>query len=402
MTRRRMVSLRVAHQKDCPNATKTALSSVGRGSGCTCDPSYYTFQRTATGGVRKSARVKDRRVADRMLTAAQAELDEHRGGVAPKPVLTFNEWANEFDKILDQRTAAGTMKRRTAVAYRETIRHARDEFGSMPLDDIGPAELRAFLARFSKQKPASRLRQLRQLSVVFQAAAKERRGGRKILDDNPVPDFTKDQRLEAPKRGKAPFEDGELERLWAALGQFEPVYLWATRFSVETGVRLSELVALEWVDVSLSEKRVRVDATWDTVDGRVMPKDGEQRVIYLTREAQNVLESWVAAHTAGASTDGPVFTDPITGGRLVPRQLQRRLAAAMNVAGIPKEHLELRLPRSWHSLRYTTSNVMQRRGYHPRLIEATLGHSTLELTYGVYGGWTPDQLAAAARRDDDV
>jgi integrase len=95
-----------------------------------------------------------------------------------------------------------------------------------------------------------------------------------------------------------------------------------------------------------------------------------------------------------------VFTDPITGGRLVPRQLQRRLAAAMTVAGIPKEHPQLRLPRSWHSLRYTTSNVMQRRGYHPRLIEATLGHSTLELTYGVYGGWTPDQLAAAARRDE--
>jgi hypothetical protein len=50
------------------------------------------------------------------------------------------------------------------------------------------------------------------------------------------------------------------------------------------------------------------------------------------------------------------------------------------------------------SLRYTTSNVMQRRGYHPRLIEATLGHSNLELTYGVYGGWTPDQLAAEAGR----
>jgi hypothetical protein len=32
MTRRRMVSLRVAHQKGCHNATKTALTSVGRGA----------------------------------------------------------------------------------------------------------------------------------------------------------------------------------------------------------------------------------------------------------------------------------------------------------------------------------------------------------------------------------
>jgi integrase len=293
------------------------------------------------------------------------------------------------------------MKRRTSVAYRETLNHGRKEFGTKPLGEIGPAELRGFLALFSKQKPASRLRQLRQLSLVFQAATKERRGGRRILDENPVPDFTKDQRLEAPRRGKAPFEDGELERLWAAYRQFEPVYLWAARFAVETGVRLSELVALEWGDVSLSEGTVRVDATWDAVDERVLPKDGEQRVIYLTGEAQAALEGWVAAHTAGATTEGPVFTDPITGGRLVPRQLQRRLGAAMKVAGIPKEHPQLRLPRSWHSLRYTTSNVMQRRGYHPRLIEATLGHSTLELTYGVYGGWTPDQLAAAAQHGAD-
>jgi integrase len=59
------------------------------------------------------------------------------------------------------------------------------------------------------------------------------------------------------------------------------------------------------------------------------------------------------------------------------------------------------LPRSFHSFRYTTSNLMQRRGYHPRLIESNLGHGTLELTYGVYGGWTPDQLAAEASRESD-
>jgi integrase len=79
------------------------------------------------------------------------------------------------------------------------------------------------------------------------------------------------------------------------------------------------------------------------------------------------------------------------------RLLQRRFESAIGTAGIPKIHPELRLPRSFHSLRYTTSVLMQRRGYHPRLIEATLGHGSLELTYGVYGGWTPAMLAEAAR-----
>ena len=71
----------------------------------------------------------------------------------------------------------------------------------------------------------------------------------------------------------------------------------------------------------------------------------------------------------------------------------------METAGIPKEHPEFRLPRTFHSLRYSTSVLMQRRGYHPRLIEATLGHGSLELTYGAYGGSTPEMLQAEAARN---
>jgi hypothetical protein len=55
------------------------------------------------------------------------------------------------------------------------------------------------------------------------------------------------------------------------------------------------------------------------------------------------------------------------------------------------------MPASRSSIRAYTF-LMQRRGYHPRLIESNLGHSSLELTYGVCGCWTPDQLAAEAAR----
>jgi integrase len=129
------------------------------------------------------------------------------------------------------------------------------------------------------------------------------------------------------------------------------------------------------------------------------PKDREARTIYLTAEARAVLEGWVGV--AGTHKEGPVFPNPLTGGRMQRRVAQRRLDDAMNDAGVPKLHPELRLPRSFHSLRYSTSNLMQRRGYHPRLIEQTLGHGSLELTYGVYGGWTPEQLAAEATRSAD-
>jgi integrase len=171
---------------------------------------------------------------------------------------------------------------------------------------------------------------------------------------------------------------------------------YAPRFSAESGLRLGELVALDWPNVYLTNGCVYVEWTWDAEAGPVKPKDGDARHAYLTKEARIVIEDWVKVD--GARDAGPVFPNPLGGGRLIARQVQRRLGNAMEDAGVPKQHPGLHLPRSFHSFRYTTSVLMQRRGYHPRLIESNLGHSSLELTYGVCGGWTPDQLAAEAAR----
>jgi integrase len=392
----RTASLRVAHQGTCPNATKTALTSVGRASGCKCEPSFYTFHRNRDGKPEKGSRIKTRQVADRALRKLKVEIDEKRVGQERPKEMTFSEWTDEYERILEGRIRAGDLKPKTLRGYKETLALARLEFGTTWLREIGQTELRGFYERIEGQKPASRLRHLRQLSASLTAAVDE---DKSYLDKNPVPGFTKKLRLRAPKRGKAPFEDGELERMWSAYKAYEPVYGYAARFSAESGARLGEIVALEWPNVDLSNSRVYIEHTWDDEVGLVAPKDREPRYVYLTKEAGAVLEEWVGR--VGAHEDGPVFPNPIGGGRLAARQVQRRLGNAMEDAGVPKQHPELRLPRSFHSFRYTTSNLMQRRGYHPRLIESNLGHGTLELTYGVYGGWTPDQLAAEAARESD-
>jgi integrase len=389
----RTASLRVAHQGSCPNASKTALVSVGRGSGCKCEPSFYTFHRNREGGSVKGPRIKSRAVADRALRKLQVEIDEKRVGQHRPKELTFNEWADLYEQIIEAKIRGGRLKPKTLRAYRETLALGRLEFGTTLLREVGQAELRGFLGRIEKQSEASQLRHLRQLSACLTTAVDEDRG---YLSNNPIPAFIKKQRLKAPKRGKAPFEDGELERMWAAYRAYEPVYGHAARFSAESGLRLGELVALDWPNVDLTNGRVFVEFTWDEEAGPVKPKDGEARHVYLTKEAREVLEEWVAV--VGARDAGPVFPNPIGGGRLVARQVQRRLGNAMEDAGVPKQHPGLRLPRSFHSFRYTTSVLMQRRGKDPRFIEQTLGHSTLELSFNVYGQWTPEQLAAEASR----
>jgi integrase len=388
----RKASLRVAHQRACANVTQTAIDSL---KGCTCSPSYYVFQRDRDGRPGKSPRVKDRRVADTMLREAQRELDEGRAGIKREQNIDFSEWADRYEAIIEGRIKAGELHPRTLTSYKETLRRGRDAFGSLYLREIGNAELRKFYDSLGNIKPASRLRYLRELGACLTVAVDEGKGW---LPTNPVPPFVRSRKLKAPKRGKAPFEDNELERLWAELDKLDDkVFLYVSRFSVETGVRLGELIALDWPNVDMLNGRVRIEFQHNATDGLIDPKDRETRTIYLTPHARKVLDEWVAV--VGARDAGPVFPGPEDGGRLGRRRLQRRFDEAMTNAGVPKLHPELRLPRSFHSLRYSTSVQMQRRGYHPRLIEATLGHGSLELTYGVYGGWTPDMLAAEASRE---
>ncbi len=125
----RKASLRVAHQRSCPNATKTALSSIGKGSGCACPPSYYVFSRDREGRPAKGARVKDRKTAERALAAAQREIDDGRVGIAKPKNITFADWADEFERILDARIASGELHPRTKSSYASTLNRGRDALG---------------------------------------------------------------------------------------------------------------------------------------------------------------------------------------------------------------------------------------------------------------------------------
>src|SRR4051794_32175936 len=117
----RKASLRVAHLRGCANASKTALDSVGRGNGCTCNPSYYVFHRNRDGRPVKGARVKDRRVAESALRLLQGEIDSGRAGLAREKKITFNEWADEFTTIVEARVSTGELHPRTLRAYAGTL-----------------------------------------------------------------------------------------------------------------------------------------------------------------------------------------------------------------------------------------------------------------------------------------
>jgi integrase len=356
----------------CPHATSSSLDSL---KGCKCTPSYYVFQRDRDGRPQKSARVKDRRTADTMLRAAQRDLDEGRGGVKRQQNITFGEWADEYEEILQTKN----LKPRTIDGYRDTLKRGRDAFGNVHLREIGSSELRRFDKALGTIAPASKLRYYRELGACFSQALKEGKGW---LDGNPVPLFVHGLNLRKPKRGKAPFEVEELPRLYAELGKDEnKVYIHAARFSAEAGLRLGELIGLEWPDVALLDKpMVTVARQYDGLT----PKSGRVRRFRLTREAAQVLEDWIKV--TGPQNKGRVF--PMSA-----QVLQDRVEKAREDAGIPKLSPDPRmvddagkpLKRTFHSLRYSCAALMLNRGYPFEAVMATTGHSRAELVemYGL-------------------
>ena len=225
--------------------------------------------------------------------------------------------------------------------------------------------------------------------------------GDRYLEVNPVPAFTKATKLKPPKRGKAPFEDGELERLWTELGKVdkdeERVYLYACRFSAETGLRLGELIALDWTNVDLLNGRVRVEHQWDDgTSALIEPKDREPRVVYLTPYARAVLDEWTAI--VGVQTDGPVFPAP-GGSRLGPAcpaaALRRGDGERGDSEGAPRSALASDIP---------LAPLLDKRadaaaGIPPAADRGDSGARVAGVDVRRYGGWTPEMLAAEATRN---
>ena len=135
------------------------------------------------------------------------------------------------------------------------------------------------------------------------------------------------------------------------------------------------------------------------MDGRQLPKDGEQRLVYLTPAAVALLEQWTA--TCGVRPDNePLFTSPRSGGRLDQRYLHRLVDDALTGAGIPKAGEDGRPRKPLHSLRASFTRIMREAGVDPSFVQAALGHSTLDLTENVYGRWGAAALRATADQVD--
>jgi integrase len=395
------VSLRVAHRKDCANASKTALDSL---KGCTCKPSYYTFHRDRSGRVVKGPRIRDKRVAEQTRTKLQADLDAGRVGIRQERNIDFNTWA---DTWLDQHTA----KPSTLELYRHTVSVAKRAFGNMTLRDIEASDIRRFFDLLRKEaqdrgRPITATtvnRHYRALHSCLAAAVPE------FVSVNPATLLNRSFRPKAESERWDYFTDDELARLWRSFEKRQDmVGLYLSKTAVATGLRIGELAALTRKDVDLTARTLTVRQAYRTGVGVSTPKSGKARIVQLTGDAAGVLRAWLELRSADLFQEEALLFASRTGGHLDRNNVTKRILypamrEAEPIKGVRLKKGEWGIPRigergnerSFHSFRHTYARLVLEAGGDRFWLQQQLGHSTAAMTER-YSMWSKQAERAQA------
>jgi integrase len=164
--------------------------------------------------------------------------------------------------------------------------------------------------------------------------------------------------------------------------------------AIFTGMRASELRGLHWGDVDLESGNVhvrqRADA-WGTIGS---PKSAAgTRDIPLVPMVVNTLKQWKLACPAGEL----VFPNDNSGVKSHGSFLQHTWEPLLRRCGLPAYN--------FHSLRHAAASLfIATLGWQPKRIQVVMGHSSITMTYDLYGHWfgTTDDEAAMKRLEAAV
>lgn len=245
------------------------------------------------------------------------------------------------------------------------------EFLGRAPDAVGPDEVdaqavRSFLAAETRRGLGQRSqgRALAAVRSLFRFACREG-----TLAANPARGV---RTPKYPRRLPRHLRPGEVEKLIEAPSGAAPPAR-RDRALVEllyaTGLRVGELVSLDWPDVDLNARVLRV-----------VGKGGKERMVPFGRPAADALRDWLAVweevREAGDPPEGgggePIFLNQ-RGGRLGDRSVRTLIDRWTAAAGVPAGVHP-------HTLRHTFATHLLEAGADLRTIQELLGHSSLSTT----------------------
>jgi len=284
---------------------------------------------------------------------------------------------------------AGAIRNRSGDTYKPSVIRGYEQslrlrllpaFGRAQLRDIHRADVQAFVDRLLVDSMhASTIRNtLLPLRTIFRRALVrgEVAVNPTIGLELPAVRGVRD-RIASPEEARA---------LLAALPQERA--LWAT--AMYSGLRLGELLGIEWADVDFERGLIHVRRSWDPQAGAITPKSrAGMRVVPLAK----VLRGHLLEQRIGCAwSEGLVFGRSPTRPFLA-KTPNDRAQRAWKKAGVP--------PIGLHECRHTFASFMIAAGVNPKAMSVYMGHSSVTITFDRYGHLMPGNEAQAAQLLDD-
>jgi integrase len=361
------------HSKDCRSH---------HGRGCSCKAGYEAWVYSPRDG-RKLRRTFSN-FAEARSWRADAKRQIDQGSLRAPSQLTLREAARAWLAGAE----AGEIRNRSGQPYKPSTlrgyRQALDEqvlplIGGEKLSAITTSDLQVLVDRWQAEgQPASTLRNtIKPLQAIYRRA--KSRGG---LPVNP----TRDLELPAPRPGPVEIvaPDIAAKLLMAVPAEDRPV--WAT--ALYAGLRYGELRALRWGAVDVAGGAIEVRESWDAKAGEIEPKTrtsrrrvpmpASLRELILDRRLEDPAAS-DRALVFGSGEDQPFHA----------ATLYRRADAAWKAAGVIER---LRL----HQARHTYASFMIAAGVNAKALSQFMGHSSIKVTFDLYGHLMPGSEREAA------
>lgn len=331
--------------------------------------------------------------------AEKAELDRRR--------VTVRDYVSTF---VEQRAAMGIIEESTLKDYRKVWRNyiapeGAHYLGGITLQDLTAADVREWEAHLSAEKPQGGGYSPNTVGkahrLLKEAITQARADG--IIATDPM------LNIKPPKRGASHPNALGLDAaplVLQKLDAMQETYLTvAARLAIYTGMRRGEICALQWRDVDLEGRTIRVRRSVGVKDGGTYLKDTKTdkvRAVSIPEPLARSLKAWKADQAlgyiqlgigAGGIAEQFVIGSGAPGAYRDPGDVTRDWKVLARQFGI--KGTEGRVP-TFHDLRHTFATVAIAGGVDVKTVSSTLGHANAAMTLNVYASSDPQAQRAAA------
>ena len=325
-------------------------------------------------------------LAQRRLTELLRETDT--GTFVEPSRLTVAEYLKQWL----QNSCKGRVSNRTLEGYKGNLdRYLIPRIGTIPLEKLTPKHVQEMVSELLstggyKGKPLSPRTVLQVHRVLSKSLNDAVKLG--IVVRNVV------VAVEPPRVTK--YEAHVLS--WNEVHDFleqisDPLYLTLVLLDIQTGLRRSELLGLQWRDVNLSTgilsvKRALIKLPSGEAELTV-PKSGRGRVVALPVESVESLQVH-REHSSQRSGNGDFVFCHSDGSHLNPDVVTKWFRRVADRNGFKQIRL--------HDLRHTHASLMLAKGIHVKIVSERLGHSGIGITGDLYSHVLPSVQEEAVSR----